>query len=356
MPAVHSLAVVLALAVAVAAPAARADDPPRPEVRFLSREEAATALSDESAEPYASRFQTLEIFAKTGWLSGEKFDSQREGAARAYRTACRDFTADEKAAIGDTARALDDALGGAYPLFAQTAWQLIKLEGVMEGGLPHTRGRCVVLSDRFLKQVMQLRAEGGDLPKSHVGELLVRVKCHVMQRAWPAMFERLYVDVWRFIRAKDLPSCPWLVKHQLLNPDGLDVGWVYPVKSKSGAEYWQPLQILKEGVAQPRMPDDVQLVAVALDKRDASYAPRAVGDGRPVMRPLAELPEYAKAFGAVSDNVHPNATCAVMFSWIAMRHIGATTGPGLEDHSAVDLAALTAWCKKSFAKPPVAKR
>lgn len=339
------------LVLALGASGGRADEPLPPEVRFLEGDAAKAAITDESLEPYFSVLQPLELIAKAGPLSGATLAAQRESAAARYRAACRDFTAEEKAAIGDAARALDLALGATYPLFARTPWQFLKLDDSVEGGLPHTRARCVVLPASLATAFVEMQRRGQAPAKSVLGEILVHEKCHVMQRLWPAMFETLYVQTWGFVRAKGLASCPWLLEHQVVNPDGADVGWVYPVKNGAATEYWQPLVILREGVPAPRMPGDFEIVAIALDRRGDTFAPRVGAEGKPVMRPLTEVEAYRRAFGAVFENFHPHETFAVLFSWIAMRHTGAD-GPGISKHPDADLAPLTAWCKTHFAAQP----
>lgn len=231
----------------------------------------------------------------------------------------------------------------------------MKLANSIEGGMPFTHGPCVVLPEHVAAKFAAARAKGVDPAKSALGEILVHEQCHVMQRARPALFADLYVNVWGFVRAKGLPSCPWLEKQQIVDPDGVDVGWVFPAKDAKGASYWQPLVILAEGVARPRMPQDFELIGVALDKKGASFAPRVGKDGRPERKPLDEIPAFTAEFGRVPENFHPNETFAVLFSWLAMKDHVAASGPGLENHSAVDFTKFKSWCATHFAAPAAKK-
>lgn len=315
------------------------------EARFPAAKEAAEAIVDESAEPYFSILQPLEMVAKTGApLKETALAAQRDECRKRYRDAVREFTADEQAALAATTGKIREALKDAYPLFAQTPWSFLKVSASIEGGMPHTRGAHIVFSERIAAQFAQFRAKGLDPAKSSLAELLIHEQCHVVQRARPALFTDLYEKTWGLTRAKGLPSTPWLEKHQIVNPDGPDVGWVFPEKD---GRFWQPNVLLKEGVDRPRMPRDFLLVGIALDKKGDGFVPRSGKDGKAETKPLEEIPDWQAAFGHVPENFHPNETFAVLFSWLAMKDV---TGPGLEKHADVDFTKLRDWCRKNFAK------
>jgi hypothetical protein len=328
-----------------------AQDPPKSGIRFLEVKEAADAIADESMEPYFSLLQPLEMIAKTGApLTATGLPAQRDECRKRYREAVREFAVDEKAALTATAEELRDALQKAYPLFAQTAWSFIKTNGSIEGGLPHTRGPHIVMSERTVKHFSLLRSRGVDPAKSGLGQLLIHEQCHVIQRARPALFADLYTNVWGFIRAKGLPGGPWQEKVQIVNPDGIDVGWVFAAKEGATTQYWQPLVVLKEGVERPKMPKDFVLIGIALDQKGTSFSPRPGKDGRPEIQALDKIPAWTAAWGHVDENFHPNETFAVLFSWLAVKDHVAETGPGLENHADVDFTKLRDWCRRNLAK------
>ena len=72
-------------------------------------------------------------------------------------------------------------------------------------------------------------------------ELLLHEQMHVFQRAHAEMFDSLYMGQWGFIRAKTIATCPWIVEHQLLNPDAVDCPWVFPILHPDGTKYIWPL-------------------------------------------------------------------------------------------------------------------
>jgi len=331
-----------------------AQDEPSVAIQFLTQKEAAVAIVDESTEPYFALMQPLEMIAKTSTpLESKDLAAQRDECRARYRDACREFTDDEKTAIADAVREIHDALKLAYPLFAETPWTFLKIDPSIDGGMPFTRGAAIVVPTWLAEKMAKFHAADPHVARSGFGETLIHEQCHVLQRAHPALFADLYVNVWGFVRAKGLPSCAWLDRQQILDPDGVDTGWVFVSKDGKATTYWQPLVTIAEGKIRPRMPQDFELLAVALDRKGASFAPRIpkdAKDGKPETMELDLVPGFGAAFGRVPENFHPNETFAVMFSWLAMSEHVARAGPGLRDHSEVDLAKLKAWCRAKFAK------
>ena len=309
-------------------------------VRFLSEKEAAEAIVDESMEPYFSLLQPPEMQAKTGAPpAGADLAAQRDECRKRYRAAVREFTEDEKTAMAATAESIGKALKEAYPFFVSKPWIFLKIDSAIEGGMPHTRGPWVVVPAKMAAAFAALRARGADPAKSRLAQTMIHEMCHVLQRAHPDLFADLYVDVWGFIRAKGIPSDPWLDKVQIVNPDGPDVGWVFPVKDR----FWQPLVVLKDGVDRPAMPRDFLFVGVAREKKGDAFAVR-LKDGKPETVLLREIPEYAGAFKGSFANFHPNEIFAELFAAMAMKDHIADPGPPAVDH-----AVLRDWCRKNFA-------
>lgn len=305
-------------------------------VRFLAAKEAADAIVDESMEPYFSLLQPLEMTAKTGLpIAGRDLAAKRDDCRKAYRAAVRDFTDEEMAAIAVAAQAITKSLKEAYPLLAAIPWSFIKVDTSLEGGMPHTRGPHVVIPERMAKQFATLAAQGGDPARSRLAQTLIHELCHVAQRAHPDLFSDLYVNVWGLVRAKGIPGHPWLDQVQIVNPDGPDVGWVFPVKDG----FWQPLVVL-EGT---RMPRDFKFVGVAREKQGDTFVVR-LKDGDPERMLLKDIPAYAEAFKAFA-NFHPNETFAEQFAHMAMKDHVADPGP-----SPADFTKLRDWCRKNFAK------
>jgi hypothetical protein len=317
-------------------------------VRFLSEKEAADAIVDETMEPYFSLLQPLEMHAKTGSaVPDADLTAQRDECRKRYRQAVREFTDDEKAGMTAAAEGISRALKDAYPFFASTPWSFVKLDMSVEGGMPHTRGPHVVVPERMAQAFASLRGRKQDPLKSRAAQTLIHEQCHVLQRAHPDLFADLYVNVWGLLRAKGIPGDPWLDKVQILNPDGPDVGWIFPAKDR----FWQPLVALKEGVEKPAMPRDFVLIGVAREKKGDAFVVRPGPDGKPEIQPLTKIPEWMAAFGHVGENFHPNETFAVLFAAMAMKEHIAENAPGHPGNH----DKLRDWCRKAFAKAPEKK-
>jgi hypothetical protein len=338
----------------------RAEDAPEVRIRFLDAREAAAAVVDESMEPYFSILEPAEMAAKTGAaLTAEGLPAQRDECRRRYRAAVGEFTEAERSAISEGTRTIVAALRASYPLLVETPWSFLKIDSSIEGGMPHTRGPHIVVPAHFAQRFASLSvSSSASAPALRAMQLktLVHEQVHVLQRARPALFEEFYTGTWGFVRAPGLPSCDALRKVQIVNPDGVDVGWAFPVKEGGAESYVQPLVILREAAGVPQMPRDFLMVGVALDRKEASFAPRLDADGKPSLRPLAEIASYRAAFGRVFANFHPHETFAEMFSAMAMRdHLDPKRPSGGAAEEA-DFAKVRDWSRKRFAAAPARAR
>ena len=228
------------------------------------------------------------------------------------------FTDDEQNAIRWYIGKVHPVLQKRYPLFAQTPWSFLKVSNRIEGGLPHTRGKHIVLSGnvcRMLVQVKQRRGEGRAL---RLGGLFVHEQMHVFQRTHPDWCRSLYVDVWGFVRAEKIEGCDWLVKHHLTNPDGPDCSWVFPVRSGGETRYIWPLVVFAEGDRVKRMPRDFQMIAIDLAKTYNGFRVQTDGQGRPLSRRLTAVKEYTQVFFGGRNVYHPHEAAADLFSTIVM--------------------------------------
>ena len=334
--------VLAAAALVRTAPLAAEDAPVA--VRFLTVKEAQAAIVDESMEPYFSILQPLEMAAKTGAaLEGKDLAAQRDECRKRYQAAAREFTDDEKAAITEAARGVGAALKTAYPMFANTPWSFLKLDGSIEGGMPHTRGPHIVLPGSWPGRFAQMKARKADLVKSALAEVLVHEQCHVLQRAKPDVFADLYTKVWGLVHAKEVEDCPAVLRTRVVNPDGPDMRWIFAAKDGAATAYWQPMILMPADVAVPRMPADFRVVAIALDKKGDAFAQRTDKDGAPVTTPLEQVAAYQAEFGAVGENFHPNETFACLFSWMASKD--QLSGPSSRRPGA-DFTKLREWCRQ----------
>ena len=214
-----------------------------------------------------------------------------------------------------------------YPRVVEPGWSFLKLDSHIEGGLPHTVGRHIVLSPRLLAPFTGVRAGESDERVWNLEAWLLHEQLHVVQRKHPRMFDRLYTEVWGFRRLDALDSHPWLIEHQLVNPDVQGAVWVYSVQTADGPEWIWPTVVLGEsrGVRRllrvPSLVRDVRMVAVALDRTEGFFALRLDAGGMPVVRRLLSFQEYRKEFPFSIAPHHPDEIAAEGFARILVREL-----------------------------------
>jgi len=288
-------------------------------VTFLDIEAGKAAIIDDSLDPYFDQLQPMEMSAKTGSeIGGKTLEAQRQQCRKRYQAGVREFTNEEKEAISRCVEGLYPALGQQYPVFAKTPWSFLKVSGNIEGGLSHTRDKHIVFSERTCSRIARLYQTDPERAALSFGRLLVHEQMHVFQRVNPVFFDSLYTDIWGFIKAKEIESCPWLEKHHLANPDGIDCCWVFPIQREENMIYIQPLLVFAEGDGLKRMGRDFRMIAVELVRNDGHFRTKVAEDGRPLFRNLFEVPEYRKVFPSTGNIYHPNEACASVFAQIVM--------------------------------------
>ena len=251
-----------------------------PDVSFADLAAGRAAIVDDPA--YFDRMQPMEMEAKTGQpLTAATLAEQRAECRRRYQAAVREFTEEEKAAIRSLVALVDPAIRKDYPLFADTPWNFLKVADSLEGGLPHTRGKHIVFAEGVCRWMLGRPGplSGRRVPLDKM-ELLLHEQMHVFQRAHAELFDSLYTGQWGFIRAKAIATCPWIVKHQLLNPDAVDCPWVFPILRPDGTQYIWPLCSFNDGPGPKRMPADFSMLAFYVT-RARRRIPRAAIGRRP---------------------------------------------------------------------------
>jgi hypothetical protein len=305
--------------------AADGPQPSRPEIRFLDAKQAAGAVVSEEHGPYFSLMQTLEMSAKTGRaITGDNLQQQRDECRRRYGEATLDFSPDEIAEITWVINELHAYLESEYSKIAELDWSLIKLDSSIEGGMAHTRGPHIVLPSTLL-QAATSRAQRSRAERlSVLGMWLLHEQIHVAQRVYPEIFEQLYTDVWGFRRVDFGAPHPWLVKHQLINPDAVESAWIYPMVSGETVTWIWPTVLLGESrgirrlLGVPSLTGDMRQVAIQLHTSEGGVAIAQDGNGLPVIRNLLSLREYRAEFPYSLAPFHPHEIAAEGFARLAI--------------------------------------
>jgi hypothetical protein len=178
------------------------------------------------------------------------------------------------------------------------AWRLMLVDETLEGGMPHTIADAIVVAE---PTVRSLRFPG----------TLVHERIHVLQKAYPAWFARLYTR-WGWAAVEDPRKLPAAIaRYHRLNPD-TPVHWQWRLPaSKRGAPTPAtqrsrpivPWMSLREA---PSM-HDARPMAFAIDNRGTGDA---TGGG-----PLSEVRAYAEYFRCDARHCyHPDENAAVIIT------------------------------------------
>ncbi|HWX34436.1 MAG TPA: hypothetical protein VNZ53_44295 [Steroidobacteraceae bacterium] len=291
-------------------------------IRFLSHAEARAALTTGAERGYYARLQLPEMRAKTGLaLENVTLEAAREQVRETYGARVEDFSADEQAALREVVTGLQTLLRTRAPLYARTPWVFIKVESTIEGGLPHTRGDCIVLSDALLARIVQMHAKSASSAPLSLWNLLVHEQTHVLQRRHPELFVNLYTQSLGFHHVVFAPPPQWLIERNVLNPDAPDADWIFPV-GDAAARHWILPEVLLLKLEHPRMPDDFDVVAIDVRERDGAwgFADRSMPAS---LQELSALPDFLRAFPVHEEMFHPNEISAGLLAAII-------TGSGIE--------------------------
>lgn len=287
---------------------------------FLEKEEAKTAIIDDSLEKYFDQLQPMEMAAKTGApISGVTIEEKRRQCRKQYKAAVLEFTEAERVAIRWHINKLRAVLSKDYPLIANISWSFLKVSNNIEGGLPHTRGNHIVLSESICKQIVMIKQIPIEkLAYLQILELFVHEQMHIFQRTHKGHCDSLYMKLWGFTKANTITGCQWLDKHHLANPDAVDCSWVLPIKEEATTSYLWPLVVFAEGDAIKAMPGDFQMIAITLRKTEEGFAVQLTEDGKPVSTNLLSVLQFKELFPLSLNIYHPDEASADMFAQLVI--------------------------------------
>jgi len=282
----------------------------------LDEDGAREAIVDESIEPFFSLLQRREIAAFTRRaVEFDSLDECRDEARRRFADAVLAFSEEEAEAIIWFAQNISRLLCDDYPLFARHPWRFIKVADHLCGGFSHTRGDCIVFSNRTVKRIVEAReTESGPLALQGPGLLFVHEQMHNLQRLRPELFARLYRELWHFERAQVEPNA-WITERQVTNPDGVRTEWIAPYKNEAGDACFLWMKTLFAGDDPlPVMGRDFMSLAFRLQKKgERLFAVVTDEKGRPLGEPIGAFGDYVNRFSTNRGLDHPNEIAAYMF-------------------------------------------
>lgn len=276
----------------------------RKRIDFLSRKDGQVSILDETFEPYFSRLQAKEIIAFTGKKDmPASLDEAREELRRIFRESVMEFTPEERVLLTRvTNKVIFTLQSNGLSFMAEHPWRFIKVKENLCGGFAHTRGNCIVLSEKHLQFLTE---NGKDLAllTNRIGQLIVHEQTHILQRIFPDKFRRLNTEYWNFVQAA-LPSTADMITCQVSNPDAISPGWL--IRDNNGKYYW-PRVLFDEKADFPEMGKDF-----------VEYAyPATLRKGKFHLKPqnrilLSELTDYKAAFPVTTGIDHPYEIAAYM--------------------------------------------
>ncbi len=288
-----------------------------PDVSFADAAAGRAAIVDDPA--YFDSLQPMEMEAKTGQrLTAATLAEQRAQCRRRYQAAVGEFTVEEKAAIRSLVALVDPAVRTNYPRYADTPWNFLKVSSRLEAGFPHTRGKHIVLAASVCRWMLADRTRWNERVPLDKMELLLHEQMHVFQRAHAEVFDSLYIGQWGFIRAKSIATCPWMVEHQLLNPDAVDCPWVFPILRPDGTKYIWPLCSFGPGPGAKRMESDFSMLAFYVTRAGDGFRVQQSADGRPNYSELMSVRAYREVFPQSTNIYHPHEASADLFAKLVL--------------------------------------
>jgi hypothetical protein len=324
-----------------------------PEVSFADLAAGRAAIVDDTA--YFDRLQPMEMETKTGQpLEAGTLAEKQADCRRRYQSAVREFTADEQAALRKVAADIDRAVRKDYPGYADTPWNFLKVANYLEGGFPHTRGKYIILDESVCRAIAAAdRAVPGRARNGF--ELLLHEQTHVLQRASPELFESLYTKQWGFIHAKSIKTCPWIVEHQLVNPDAVDCPWVFPIHRGDQTRYIWPLCSLSDGPGPKQMQTDFSMLAFYVVPDGEGYRVERGDDGRPKYSDLLSVRDFCRVLSPSTNIYHPHEAAADLFAKLVLfdeygprrSRLAGTAQRAAEEKT---FAPLREWFRKNFAQ------
>jgi len=190
------------------------------EVYLLSKDEAASAIIDDTIDPFFSKLTLLDITLRLGHeLQSNQLDREQARFRTLVGQSVQDWTPEEKRALLPVLISTHEKCQAVVPSLIPQKWRFIKAHGDATPA-PHTRGSCVVLTQSNLAEGVREQA-------------IIHETFHVFSRRNPKTRKQLY----RIIGFQHLGSValpPSVESRRITNPDGIDYAWAITVRNSAG--------------------------------------------------------------------------------------------------------------------------
>lgn len=217
------------------------------EVHFLSADEGASAIIDDTADPFFEKLTLLDITLRLG-RELQNADLQREQAQfkELVGQSVQEWTPEEEHALLSVLKRAHVKCQAVVPSLIPKKWRFIKTDGRATPA-SHTRGSCVVLTKAGLAEEV-------------LEKIIIHETFHVYSRLNPKRREQLYRSI-GFRHLGDVPLPSSLESKRLTNPDGIDFAWAITVRDARRRELQViPVTYSRYDALQERITDFFQYV------------------------------------------------------------------------------------------------
>ena len=319
-------------------------------VKCLDVESGRRVILDESIEPYFSALHPREMAAVTGGVvKGNSLAARRAETRRRFGEAVLSFTPAEEETLTWFVSRIREQLGTDYPLLTDQPWRFLKVEGWVCGGLPHTRGTCILLNAPALKWLVAIRKRAVGPEVGSVLGLLVHEQMHVLQRFYPRRFAGLYRDVMGLIQG-DIAPHPWLTERHVHNPDAPRLEWVFPLENDAGeVQHLGVWTLLRGEHPVPVMGQDFLSVAVPLSEENGRFLVRVDEQDVPMHQPSQAYADARRKLPTRHGLDHPNELAAYAFEELVRERLTAVENRhqarGAKSSTGAVMDQFGAWCR-----------
>lgn len=295
-------------------------------IDFISKKDACLIFQkSREISTYISSFRINEKSIK-------KCDNGISSCIQKYCSNFQDFTTTQKSHIYSLLMRIIPKLKAIYPNFDYDNWYIIQSNSKIEGNMPFTIMKYIILPETYINKSMDLATnESIESSIKYLGDILIHEKMHIFQRQNQQLFNQFYKDYWNFSYISNINIPDNIDSKIRSNPDGLDINWVY-TNPKNKKKYLV-LSLLNN----TKHLSSVDIIHYPIFKSNNQYY---------LKNSLKQNRDYDKFFCNLSFAYHPNEISAYLFSEIMLASWYLTK----IDYKCKAMLCYLTWLKKHFGK------
>jgi len=206
-------------------------------------------------------------------------------------------------------------------------FKFAKFSHKLEGNMPHTHADVIYLPSYFYEKMWEIHQKQKNKNSNDeinyiiqkYGGTLIHELCHVLQRKYTSFFKNIY-KIWYFEKFDfdSLAKCENIKQVNRLNPDGIDINWLwknpYSLKYNQKQEYYLLMAIFRDN--HPKFLNDTSNTVYKLDQyMNNKY--RVTG-----IEKIENNEPLKTFFGPIQNNYHPNEIAAEYLSIYFLKRMG----------------------------------